>query len=244
MAVPAWLLDPTILGVHLTIARDGAVAFEGHTSVAEIVRPLETLTEHLVRAYPLPAGAWLLTGTGIVPPSDFTLDDWMIVVDYLVQRYLPADDLRAEADWLATRAAFMGRVEAALGEATPEQADALLQAMPSNAGQAGERFGLTPLQLAILEYGNARCAENVVGLSDAARRAYLLEDLRGKPRPWLAHFRATLAIAGPGAQIQTVDGECRGEIIPEDGHPLEFNPQRWQTRGQPCAISIYEFSHE
>ena len=47
--------------------------FAGTTSVGEIVRPLESLTEHLVRAYQLPAGAWLLTGTGIVPPSDFTL---------------------------------------------------------------------------------------------------------------------------------------------------------------------------
>jgi 2-dehydro-3-deoxy-D-arabinonate dehydratase len=73
VAVPAWLLDPTTLGVHLEIARGGAVVFAGDTSVREIVRPLETLTDHLVRAYDLPQGAWLLTGTGIVPPSEFTL---------------------------------------------------------------------------------------------------------------------------------------------------------------------------
>ena len=86
VAVPAWLLDPTSLGVHLSIARGGAVVFEGHTSVSEIVRPLETLTEHLVRAYALPAGAWLLTGTGIVPPSAFTLapgDEVAVSIDGL-----------------------------------------------------------------------------------------------------------------------------------------------------------------
>jgi 2-dehydro-3-deoxy-D-arabinonate dehydratase len=86
VAIPAWLVDPTSLGVHLAITRGGAVVFEGQTSVGEIVRPLETLTEHLVRAYALPAGAWLLTGTGIVPPSAFTLapgDEVAVTIDGL-----------------------------------------------------------------------------------------------------------------------------------------------------------------
>ena len=86
VAVPAWLLEPTTLGVHLEIARGGAVVFEGRTSVGEIVRPLETLTEHLVRACDLPHGAWLLTGTGIVPPSAFTLepgDEVAVTIDGL-----------------------------------------------------------------------------------------------------------------------------------------------------------------
>ena len=86
VAVPAWSLDPPSLGVHVTIRRGGADVFEGHTSVGEIVRPLETLAEHLVRAYALPAGAWLLTGTGIVPPSDFTLaagDEVAVAIDGL-----------------------------------------------------------------------------------------------------------------------------------------------------------------
>ena len=34
-------------------------------------------------------------------------------------------------------------------------------------------------------------------LSDAARRQYLLSKLQGKPRPWTAHFHATIAIAIP-----------------------------------------------
>ena len=100
VAVPAWLVDPTSLGVHLGITRDGAVVFEGQTSVGEIVRPLETLTEHLVRAYVLPAGAWLLTGTGIVPPSAFTLE--------------PGDEVSVSIDRLGTlrnRVRTVGNVE-------------------------------------------------------------------------------------------------------------------------------------
>jgi XTP/dITP diphosphohydrolase len=56
------------------------------------------------------------------------------------------------------------------------------------------------------------------GANDADRRAYLLENLAGKPRPWTAHFHATIAIAVPVLEqvVQVVEGNCYGEIIPEE----------------------------
>ena len=54
------------------------------------------------------------------------------------------------------------------------------------------------------------------GASDADRRAYMVENLKDKPRPWTAHFHATIAIAIPEEDVQIVDGNCYGEIIPED----------------------------
>jgi XTP/dITP diphosphohydrolase len=54
------------------------------------------------------------------------------------------------------------------------------------------------------------------GANDADRRAYLIENLQGKPRPWTAHFHATIAIAVPGGEIHIADGNCYGEIIPEE----------------------------
>ncbi len=54
------------------------------------------------------------------------------------------------------------------------------------------------------------------GLTDADRRAYMLENLQGKPQPWTAHFHATIAIAAPGEDVQIVEGKCYGEIIPEE----------------------------
>ena len=53
-------------------------------------------------------------------------------------------------------------------------------------------------------------------LTDASRRAYLLEQLDGMPRPWVARFRATVAIAGPRRSVELVEGICPGEIIPEE----------------------------
>jgi XTP/dITP diphosphohydrolase len=52
--------------------------------------------------------------------------------------------------------------------------------------------------------------------SDADRRKYLLERLEGKPRPWTARFRATIAIASPSGDVRLASGECEGEIIPEE----------------------------
>ncbi len=54
------------------------------------------------------------------------------------------------------------------------------------------------------------------GATDADRRSFLLGNLKGKPRPWLARFRAAIAIAVPRGTVQVVEGECPGEIIPEE----------------------------
>jgi XTP/dITP diphosphohydrolase len=54
------------------------------------------------------------------------------------------------------------------------------------------------------------------GASDADRRAYLLENLKDKSRPWMAHFHATIAIATAEKTIQLAEGNCYGEIIPEE----------------------------
>jgi XTP/dITP diphosphohydrolase len=54
------------------------------------------------------------------------------------------------------------------------------------------------------------------GATDADRRAYLLEQLRPHPRPWPAHFHCTVAISDPLGHVQFVEGNCPGEIIPEE----------------------------
>lgn len=54
------------------------------------------------------------------------------------------------------------------------------------------------------------------GADDADRRNYLLQNLQGKPRPWTAHFHATIAIAKPNGEVQFSEGDCYGEIIPEE----------------------------
>ncbi len=61
------------IGIRLVIDRDGEKAFEGATSVAQMARSFENLIGWLARDNSFPTGAFLLTGTGIVPDSNFTL---------------------------------------------------------------------------------------------------------------------------------------------------------------------------
>lgn len=53
-------------------------------------------------------------------------------------------------------------------------------------------------------------------LSDAGRRAFLIQTLQGRPRPWTARFHATIAIAIPNGETQLAEGFCAGEILPEE----------------------------
>lgn len=61
------------VGIRLRIERGGATAFAGETSLARMARPLEDLVDWLGRENEFPNGVILLTGTGIVPPDEFTL---------------------------------------------------------------------------------------------------------------------------------------------------------------------------
>jgi 2-dehydro-3-deoxy-D-arabinonate dehydratase len=74
---PGILLSPTKewinAAIHIRIDRDRQTAFEGETHTRHIHRTLPELIEHLGRCYTFPNGVVLLTGTGIVPPADFTL---------------------------------------------------------------------------------------------------------------------------------------------------------------------------
>jgi len=62
------------IGINLAIHRGGAKVFEGHTSAAQMARTFENLIGWLGRDNSFPTGAFLLTGTGIVPDRSFTLE--------------------------------------------------------------------------------------------------------------------------------------------------------------------------
>jgi 2-dehydro-3-deoxy-D-arabinonate dehydratase len=59
--------------IALTIMRNGGTVFQGSTSLAQMRRTPEELVQYLYRETSFPHGAVLLTGTGVVPPDDFTL---------------------------------------------------------------------------------------------------------------------------------------------------------------------------
>jgi 2-dehydro-3-deoxy-D-arabinonate dehydratase len=71
--------DPLRLRIELAIERDGEEVFRGDTSTDQLHRSLDELVSYLFRGNIFPNGAFLMTGTGIVPPDSFTLAEGDVV---------------------------------------------------------------------------------------------------------------------------------------------------------------------
>ncbi len=59
--------------IAIEIRRGAGPVFNGETTVGRIKRPLPSLADWLFRENRFPCGAYLMTGTGVVPPDSFTL---------------------------------------------------------------------------------------------------------------------------------------------------------------------------
>ena len=61
------------LPIRLAITRGRSRVFEGETRTSQMKRNFSELAAYLYRELAFPHGAFLMTGTGIVPPDEFTL---------------------------------------------------------------------------------------------------------------------------------------------------------------------------
>ncbi|MGD0093100.1 MAG: fumarylacetoacetate hydrolase family protein [Planctomycetota bacterium] len=77
---------PQSMAITLQVLRRGKTVFRGATELAKLKRAPEVLAQWLCRECSFPDGCYLLTGTGIVPPDEFTLrhgDEIRIAMDGL-----------------------------------------------------------------------------------------------------------------------------------------------------------------
>ena len=130
-----------------------------------------------------------------MPVSEWTLYDHMMVVDLLVQRYLPPDELKTEAEWLTVRAALMGKVQAGLGELSAAEADKIAARLPLTASGSNTQG----LQRAVIELAANRAAEHVTSLGDGAR--HRMRSLVAQR----VEKTMTGDLSGPSLQTQLVD---------------------------------------
>jgi len=73
IALPIDMPSDEDIGIYLVVRRGGKQVFRGETNISQMARSLTGLVEWLGRDNSFPTGAFLLTGTGIVPDNDFTL---------------------------------------------------------------------------------------------------------------------------------------------------------------------------
>ncbi|MDZ7607741.1 MAG: fumarylacetoacetate hydrolase family protein [Cyclobacteriaceae bacterium] len=70
---------PKSTKIHLLISRAGKAVFGGEIGIDQIKREFDELVSFLYREASFPYGSFLMTGTGIVPGSDFTLKSGDVV---------------------------------------------------------------------------------------------------------------------------------------------------------------------
>jgi hypothetical protein len=95
-------------------------------------------------------------------PNQYTINDWMALVDYWMERYLPHEFAVTQAYWMTARSVFMGRMQAAM--AKPPAQTVIEQALT-----IAEKQPVTPTIAKIIEFGQVHCAENIVSMADSAK---------------------------------------------------------------------------
>lgn len=96
-------VDARNLEIDLTIQRGDTIAFQGATNTAQMHRTFDDLLTWLHRGQDFPLGAYLMTGTGIVPPDGFTLesgDNVTITISEVGQLTNPVSLLDVETNTL------------------------------------------------------------------------------------------------------------------------------------------------
>lgn len=71
--VPESPIDPDTM-IRLEILRNASIVFAGEISINRMKRKHMELVKFLFRETSFPNGTYLMTGTGIIPPDDFTLN--------------------------------------------------------------------------------------------------------------------------------------------------------------------------
>lgn len=108
-----------------------------------------------------------------IPAGQKTLHDWMTLVDWIIQRYLPDTFALDEAEYLTIRALIAGKVRANLdakqgASLTEQRIAALVAALPTDFLVIPAHL-LTEREAHILNFAFREAAQHITDLSDHAR---------------------------------------------------------------------------
>lgn len=100
-------------------------------------------------------------------PRDYTLEDWMALVDWLVAHYLPEGVIKSQAEYIAVRGAIAGKLRAhAPGGEPVEGYD---DKLPASMVAAMREADFNPVQEALLDIAHTRAAEAITFVGEQTR---------------------------------------------------------------------------
>lgn len=111
-----------------------------------------------------------------LPAADYTLDDWLLLAEYIMQRFLPDDVIRTEAEHAAIVAQIAGKIAAAMEASDLSQhganraAEDIVPLIPTDFAHVPPKI-LTRTENAILRVAAARAAEHISDVAAGTRAA-------------------------------------------------------------------------
>jgi hypothetical protein len=105
------------------------------------------------------------------PQSEYSLQDWLDLADWLIQRYLPEERIQTEAEYLSVRARIAGRIQAmadTYGVPTSRLPDLVAIAPVTVLTERG-LFRAEGRMAHVIEYATARAAELITDTGEKTR---------------------------------------------------------------------------
>ncbi len=102
----------------------------------------------------------------------YTIDDWMLLVDWLIQKYLPTDVIQKESEYLAVRSSLAGKLQVNIDKTDKKKyknslIENLVLSLPHKINEIS--FTLNARENAVITFAHARATELISGLGDRTR---------------------------------------------------------------------------
>jgi len=104
-------------------------------------------------------------------PKQYGIDDWMTVIELIIQSHLPRGVILHQAEYLAVRSALMGKVQLAMGDHVPYEPEMrhMTGLLPDSWVSVRHDVPLAPIEEVAIDFARARAADLIEDLGDKTR---------------------------------------------------------------------------